>query len=103
MAMVQMPELQNLDDMPCFPKDRRLAEVFMRGGVQAEAQERITIREEEQSARESSRQVRLPSLALEVLFGCKPLPVCEFLPSSCLASSTERARQYCAAISDGTE
>ena len=43
--------------MPCFPKDRRLAEVFMRGGAQAEAQERITIREEEQAAREKSRQV----------------------------------------------
>lgn len=56
-----MPELQNLDDMPCFPKDRRLAAVFMQGGAQAEAAERVAIKEEEQMARENSRQVHLPS------------------------------------------
>lgn len=52
-----MPTLQNLDDMPCFEKERRLAHAFMRGGLKAEAAERTTIKEEEAAAREHSRQV----------------------------------------------
>jgi hypothetical protein len=56
--MVAMPALQNLDDMPCFEKERRLAQAFMRGGLQCEASERDAIREEEAAAGERSRQVR---------------------------------------------
>lgn len=63
--MIQMPTLMNLDDMPCFPKDRRLAEAFMSGGAQAESAERLKIKQEEQDAREKSRQVLLLDLNLQ--------------------------------------
>ncbi len=34
--LVEMPSLNYLDESPCFPKDRRLAEAFVQGGVEAE-------------------------------------------------------------------
>lgn len=47
-----MPQLNNLDDMPCFERDRRLAAAFMQGGVEAERSERARIKEEESEHRE---------------------------------------------------
>jgi hypothetical protein len=69
--MVQMPDLQNLDDMPCFPKDRRLAEVFFHGGAKAEAAERVIIKQEEQMLCEKNRQVRIPAVPLGINYLAK--------------------------------
>jgi hypothetical protein len=50
-----MPALRNLDDMPCFPRDRRLAAAFMEGGAEAERAEREAIRSEEAAERTRQR------------------------------------------------
>lgn len=42
--LAKMPQLNYLDESPCFPKDRRLAEAFLEGGVEAERAMRETIR-----------------------------------------------------------
>ena len=39
-----MPNLNYLDESPCFPKDRRLAEAFMAGGMEAERAMRDQVR-----------------------------------------------------------
>jgi hypothetical protein len=46
-----MPSLQNLDDMPCRPREKRLAAAFMRGGMDAEVRERDAIKVEEEQTR----------------------------------------------------
>lgn len=51
-----MPALQNLDDMPCFQKDRRLALAHSRGGLEAERLERKAIAAEAAAARERHRR-----------------------------------------------
>lgn len=33
-TIAKMPNLRYLDDSPVFPKDRRLAEAFLRGGLE---------------------------------------------------------------------
>lgn len=50
-----MPALQNLDDMPCFEKDRRLALAHSRGGIEAERLERKAIAAEAAATRERHR------------------------------------------------
>ncbi len=42
--LARMPALNYLDDAPVFPKDRRLAEAFLEGGLEAERAMRETIR-----------------------------------------------------------
>eukprot|EP00892_Ulva_mutabilis_P000279 jgi/Ulvmu1/10251/UM060_0052.1 len=54
-VMLAMPALQNLDDMPCFEKDRRLARAHARGGVEAERAEREVIAVEKAATRERHR------------------------------------------------
>eukprot|EP00201_Polytomella_parva_P020392 CAMPEP_0175040144 /NCGR_PEP_ID=MMETSP0052_2-20121109/1071_1 /TAXON_ID=51329 ORGANISM="Polytomella parva, Strain SAG 63-3" /NCGR_SAMPLE_ID=MMETSP0052_2 /ASSEMBLY_ACC=CAM_ASM_000194 /LENGTH=290 /DNA_ID=CAMNT_0016302265 /DNA_START=45 /DNA_END=914 /DNA_ORIENTATION=+ len=54
--LVSMPNLNYLDESPCFPSERRLAEAFMEGGVEAERQMRVTIKEEEAAKAERHRQ-----------------------------------------------
>lgn len=46
-----MPQLNNLDDMPCFEKDRRIAAAFMAGGMDGERAMRATLKEEEEALR----------------------------------------------------
>jgi hypothetical protein len=53
--IVAIPTLQNLDDAPCFPRDRRLAKAFMMGGFPGERAEREAIKAEEAAARERNR------------------------------------------------
>ena len=53
--MLAMPGLQNLDDMPCFEKDRRLARAHERGGIEAEQLERKAIADEAAATRERHR------------------------------------------------
>ena len=48
---VAMPGLNYLDDAPVFPKDRRLADAWSRGGVAEERAERGKIADEEARAR----------------------------------------------------
>jgi hypothetical protein len=50
-----MPTLQNFDDMPCRPQDKRLAAAFIRGGRDAEVNEREIIRQEEEQTRAYNR------------------------------------------------
>lgn len=45
-VIAHLPNLKYLDDRPVFKDDRRLAEAFVRGGLDAERAERIEIREE---------------------------------------------------------
>jgi hypothetical protein len=47
--------LQNLDDMPCFSKEKRLAAAFMQGGTTAESTLRAEIKLEEEEARAQHR------------------------------------------------
>lgn len=54
--MVEMPQLRNLDDLPCFPKDRRLAAAYLRGGAATEREERDVIRREAAAERERHRK-----------------------------------------------
>lgn len=44
--LVGMPSLNYLDDSPCFPKDRRLAQAFLEGGLEAERAMREQVRRE---------------------------------------------------------
>ena len=53
---VAMPGLNYLDDAPVFPKDRRLADAWSRGGVAEERAERGKIADEEARAREKNRE-----------------------------------------------
>ncbi|PNH04273.1 Dynein assembly factor 1, axonemal [Tetrabaena socialis] len=54
--LARMPLLNYLDDSPVFPKDRRLAEAFMAGGLEAERAMREAIRVEEEETREAHRR-----------------------------------------------
>ena len=47
-----MPSLNYLDESPVFPKEERLAQAFVRGGVTEEREERKRIREEEEAERQ---------------------------------------------------
>ena len=53
---VWMPELENLDTLPIFPDDRRLALAWARGGVEEERAERQRIKEEKEAQEEVNRQ-----------------------------------------------
>lgn len=46
--IVNIRTLNYLDDRPVFPKERRLCDAWQAGGVEAERNERATIREEEE-------------------------------------------------------
>ena len=50
--IASLPNLRYLDDRPVFENDRRCAEAFISGGVQAERDERTKIREEEDAKRQ---------------------------------------------------
>ena len=50
-----MPSLNYLDESPVFPKEERLAQAFVRGGVTEEREERKRIREEEEAERQRHR------------------------------------------------
>jgi len=47
--IAMIPNLKYLDDRPVFENDRRCAEAFVSGGVEAERAERMKIREEEEA------------------------------------------------------
>eukprot|EP00854_Cymbomonas_tetramitiformis_P023518 gene23518-28474_t len=49
--IAKMPSLNYMDDMPVFPKERRLAEAFLRGGLEEEKLERVRIKEDEAAAK----------------------------------------------------
>lgn len=51
-----MVQLNYLDESPCFPKDRRLAEAFMAGGLEAERAMREQLRREDQEKEERNRK-----------------------------------------------
>ncbi|GFH11834.1 dynein assembly factor 1, axonemal, partial [Haematococcus lacustris] len=51
--VARMPGLNYLDDMPVFPKDRRLAVAFQEGGLEAERAERALLGREEEQQREA--------------------------------------------------
>ena len=46
--IAMLPNLKYLDDRPVFENDRRCAEAFVAGGVEAERAERLKIRQEEE-------------------------------------------------------
>lgn len=50
-----MDRLNYLDDSPVFPKDRRLAAAWLKGGVEEEKAERGRIFEDERNERERHR------------------------------------------------
>ena len=50
-----MDRLNYLDDSPVFPKDRRLAAAWLKGGVEEEKAERKRIFEDERNERERHR------------------------------------------------
>ncbi|GAQ91751.1 hypothetical protein KFL_008450040 [Klebsormidium nitens] len=54
--IVAIPTLKYLDDSPVFEKERRLAEAWARGGLDAEKAMRGAIRDEEVQTRERHRQ-----------------------------------------------
>lgn len=49
--IANMPNLKHLDDRPVFPEDRRCAKAFVKGGVQAERNERQMMEREKQQER----------------------------------------------------
>eukprot|EP00250_Pteridium_aquilinum_P034048 c6932_g1_i2 orf=537-893(+) len=55
-TIVSIPMLNYLDDSPVFAKERRLAEAWLQGGIEAEKAMRDTIKSEEASERESHRK-----------------------------------------------
>jgi dynein assembly factor 1 len=48
--IAKMPELRYLDDSPVFPEDRRYAEAFKDGGMDAEREERKKVKKEKDDA-----------------------------------------------------
>lgn len=49
-VIAKIPQLSYLDDRPVFKDDRRCAEAFLRGGLEAEREERKLMKEEERDA-----------------------------------------------------
>ena len=50
-----MPSLNYLDESPVFPKESRLAKAFVKGGIEAEREERQRIKDEEEADRQRHR------------------------------------------------
>ena len=72
--LVAMPTLNNLDDVPSFPRDRRLASAFAAGGLAAERGERAAIKAEEDAVREAHREAFVKMVADARAAAAQPPP-----------------------------
>ena len=69
-----MLTLNYFDDMPAFPRDRRLALAWLRGGIQAEREERRKINEEE-TAKRNARAKEFSQMVADAKERAKTNPV----------------------------
>ena len=56
MMVAKIKNLDHLDDRPVFEKERRLAEAFLEGAMEAEKEERIVVKQEEADKEDARRE-----------------------------------------------